>query len=154
MKKTWYFFMVIFLALGLSACASNTESSRSEPPAEEAPQTFEEVYDIYRSDLILDGAAPYKVVKGDTLSTITRKHYGANNGFFFPLIMLASSNVVSDPDRIEPDMTLTIPDLQRNLDNAKAREKIKAFLIDIAGIYERKEKPVIQQRLMELAVSL
>jgi hypothetical protein len=156
MKKLWCFSMAIFLAFCLSSCASKQEAIQEEPPPEtlDTAAAFETVYDTYRPELILDGAGSYKVVKGDTLSAITRRQYGAGNGYFFPLIMLASSDVVLDPDLIEPDMILTIPDLQRNLNDAKAREKIQAFLIDIAGIYEQKDKPDTQRRLMELAQSL
>jgi hypothetical protein len=151
MKKLWCFFMAILLAFCLSSCASKQGTIQEEP---HTAASFETVYDTYRPELILEGAGRYKVVKGDTLSAITRRQYGAGNGYFFPLIMLASSDVVLDPDLIEPDMILAIPDLQRNLDNPKARGKIKAFLIDIAGIYEQKASPVTQRRLLELATSL
>jgi hypothetical protein len=154
MRKLWYFSMAILLAFGLGACASKQETIQEEPPPQDINMAFETVYNTYRPELILDDAESYKVVKGDTLSAITRRHYGTGNGYFFPLIMLASSDVVLDPDLIEPDMTLTIPNLQRNLNDVNAREKIKAFLTDIAGIYERKEAFNTQKRLLDLAQSL
>jgi hypothetical protein len=152
MKRSVCFSAAIFLALYVGACASNTAQEDAVP--EDAAGAFEMVYNTYRPDLILDGADTYTVVKGDTLSAITKRHYGAINGYFFPLIMLASSDVVLDPDLIEPDMSLTIPDLQRNLDDINAREKIKSFLTDIAGVYEQKAAPITQRRLLELAASL
>jgi hypothetical protein len=159
MKRALYFSMAVFLAFYVGACANNAEPVREDPVPEDLvpediSEAFEMVYDTYRPDLILDGAETYLVVKGDTLSAITKKHYGVTNGYFFPLIMLASSEVVLDPDLIEPDMTLTIPNLQRNLDDPKAREKIRSFLTDIAGVYEQKGSPITQKRLLELAASL
>jgi hypothetical protein len=159
MKSSLYFSMAIFLALYVGACANSAKPVQEnpvpeDPIPEDISEAFEMVYDTYRPDLILDDAATYLVVKGDTLSAITKKHYGATNGYFFPLIMLASSEVVLDPDLIEPDMTLTIPNLQRNLDDPKAREKIKSFLTDIAGVYEQKASPITQKRLLELSASL
>jgi hypothetical protein len=156
MKKTWYFLAAILLAFFVGSCANNkkTVQETTPPPPEDIHTAFESVYNTYRSELILDGAETYTVVKGDTLSAITRRHYGAGNGYFFPLIMLASSDVVLDPDLLEPGMVLTIPDLQRNLNDAAAREKVKSFLSDIAGVYERKEALVTQKRLIELANSL
>jgi hypothetical protein len=105
-------------------------------------------------DLILEGARAYTVVRSDTLSRISRRHYGNDNGYFFPLIMLASRGVVSDPDYIEPGMVLAIPDLQKNLNDPGARRKIKEFLNEIAAVYNRKGKAVTRDRLQALANSL
>ena len=110
---------------------------------------FRGVYDKYQGDIILDGAQTYTVAQGDTLSKIANHRYGAGHGYFFPLIMLASKDVVLDPDLIEPGMQLTIPDLQANLDNPTARSKIKLFLLDIAGIYEKKGDDPRSVRLKE-----
>lgn len=115
---------------GSSADASNQES--------EISSEFERIYDEYRGGLILDGAKTYKVVRNDVLNQITRQFYGTNNGFYFPLIMLASSEVVVDPEEIEIGMELTIPDLQRNLNDSGARAKLKSFLSDIAEVYNTK----------------
>jgi hypothetical protein len=68
--------------------------------------------------------------------------------------MLASRNVISDPDLIEPGMNLTIPDLQKNLSDPGARAKIKDFLNEIAGVYDRKGKPAIRDDLRALARTL
>jgi hypothetical protein len=35
-------------------------------------------------------------------------------------------------------MELTVPDLQRNLEDANARQALKEFLKEIAGVYQRK----------------
>jgi hypothetical protein len=48
--------------------------------------------------------------------------------------MLASSDVVADPDKIVPGMGLTIPDLQKNLDDPGARANIKNYLLEIAKV--------------------
>jgi hypothetical protein len=72
------------------------------------------------------------------LANIARNVYG--DGFYYPIILLASSNVVLDPDNIEPGMELTIPDLQRNLNNARARANIKSFFMEIADIEEGRNR--------------
>jgi hypothetical protein len=146
--------MVLFSVLGLLSCGtvpggggndggsspSSSSSSSSSPIEATTPEEkeFQQIYETYESSIILEGAKNYSVVKGDTLSSIAIKSYGSKNGFFFPLIMLASQDVILDPDLIEVGMALSIPDLERNLADAKARAAIKSFLKDIAAVYERK----------------
>jgi hypothetical protein len=119
---------------------------------EEANNALKKVYDEYKDDIILEGAASYSVKSGDTLSAISRGQY--NNGFYFPLIMLASSDVVLDPDKIEPGMKLTVPDLQRNLNNAGAKNSLKKFLVEIADVYDRRNRPQDASGLRDLSRSL
>jgi hypothetical protein len=52
--------------------------------------------------------------------------------------MMASSNVIKDQDRILPGMRLTIPRLQANLDDRRARESMKKFFLEVAANTERK----------------
>ena len=124
---------------------------------------FNQIYDAYRSSLDLSGAQEYTVQRGDTLSQITRDHYGQlanvgsagqSNGFYYPLLMLASHNLIVDPDLIEPGMRLLIPDLRRNLDNAASRRAIKDCLKDVAYIYNRKGRPAEEEGLIRLSDSL
>lgn len=100
--------------------------------------------------LILDGAEKYTVVKGDTLSEISRRKY--QNGFYWPLIMLASNGIVTDQDLIEPGMVLTVPGLQANLNDAGARESMKRFFLETADITNRK-RPADAAGLRKLAGS-
>jgi hypothetical protein len=159
--------LLIGMALCLSAmlivaCASKPKaaSGADDDDADDSPITTQEqvndalreVYNEYRSDLILAGAKSYNVVRGDTLTAISRREY--NNGFYFPLIMLASSDVVLDPDKIEPGMKLTVPDLQRNLNDAKAKGRIKSFLNEVADIEVRRNRPQDADGLRKLADSL
>jgi hypothetical protein len=113
---------------------------------------FKDAYDRHYSDLILDGAQSRTVTKGETLSGISRNVY--NNGFYFPLIMLASKDVVSDPDKIEPGMKLTIPDLQKNLNDPKARASIKEYLKEVAAIEDKRKRPEDAKGLRLLSDSL
>jgi hypothetical protein len=124
------------------------------PPPQEPEPTLETVYEQHATDLILEGATSYTVVRTDTLSKITRSSYGAGNGYFFPIIMLASRETVTDPDLIEPGMNLVVPDLQRNLDDPGARERIREFLNEIADVYNRKGRAETRDRLRALASSL
>jgi Tfp pilus assembly protein FimV len=114
-----------------------------EPPKAVAPSRA--------TDLILDGAETYTVLKRDTLSRISRKKY--QNGFYYPLIMMASPGIVEDQDIIEPGMVLTIPNLRANLNDARARESMKKFFLETAGITERK-RPKDAAGLRKLANSL
>jgi hypothetical protein len=116
--------------------------------------TIEEVYEQHSGSLILDGAKTYTVIRTDTLSKITKKNYGSENGYYFPLIMLASQDVVKNPDFLLPGMKLTIPNLQKNLNDPGARQKIKEFLNEIAGVYDTKGQTLMRNRLRTLAASL
>jgi hypothetical protein len=107
-------------------------------------QVLTEIYERYESKIILTGAQTYTVVRGDTLSRIARRSYGpGDNPYYFPLIIAASKGSVEilDPDSIEVGMELTIPDLQRNLDDPAARANLKNLLKDVADFYAGKERP-------------
>jgi hypothetical protein len=88
--------------------------------------------------ITLDGAVEHTVKYGDTLTKIARERYGEDGGYYFPLIIFASRTVIVDPDKILPGQILTIPDLQKNLDNPIARLQIKSMLLDIAFVYDGK----------------
>ena len=115
-------------------------------------EAFKSIYDRFRKDLILDGAEKTTVAAGDTLSAISRDKY--DDGRYFPVIMLASSEVVLDPDKIEPGMELTIPDLQKNLDDPKSKKNIKNFLGEIAKLYDDRDRKTDADALRELADTL
>jgi hypothetical protein len=138
--------LIAMLALGLVlVLGCGTTSAKTEGALKDA-------YDRHYNDLILDGAQSRTVVTGETLSGISRNVY--NNGFYFPLIMLASRDVVVDPDKIEPGMKLTVPDLQKNLNDPKARASIKSFLKEIASIEDKRKRPEDAKGLRQLSDSL
>jgi len=95
-------------------------------------ETFRKIYDKHWNDLILDGAGTYTVQSGDTLAHIARSEY--EDGYYYPLIMLASRDVVLDPDKIAPGMELIIPDLEANLAGEKSRASVKGVIQDCAKI--------------------
>lgn len=136
--------LVLSLALVLGCKSTPKETSTDDE--------FKKVYDEHRGALILDGAETYIVVKGDALNKIARKRY--HDGFYYPVIMLASSDVVLDPDKIEPGMELIIPDLQKNLEDATARASIKEFLIKISAIEEERGRSNTAMGLHQLAEKL
>ena len=155
---------------------------RQEPAATPAPETppviqgeptqqainaaYGLLYLTYSSKLDFTGAREYDVVKGDTLSEITRTYYnpltnvgeaGTRNGFYFPVLMLATapeSDDIVDPDLIEIDMKIMVPDLRRNLDNPTARQAIKEFLLKVAEIYRAKGHYDTEEGLIRLSNSL
>jgi hypothetical protein len=139
-KAKSVFIVSLLLTIFLAACATTSAAPEPETGPEGSPpeSEFDPIYDKFEGRLILDGAGKYIVQPGDMLSAITRGQYGSTNGLYFPLIMLASSDIVSDPDLIEPGMELIVPDLQRNLEDANARQALKEFLREIAGVYQRK----------------
>jgi hypothetical protein len=72
--------------------------------------------------------------------------------------MLASRERVRDPDLIIGGTVLIVPDLQRNLNDPGARQKIKDFLNEIADVYAarpgKKWSAQTRNRLRALASSL
>jgi hypothetical protein len=144
-KKHVLLAVLIAAALALfGACKS--APAPVEDHQEEVNLSFNNVYNKYEDRLILVDAKSYVVQKDEWLTKIARRFYGSEkqfgvpNAYFFPLIMLASNEVVQDPDLIEIGMRLTIPDLQRNLDNADARQMMREFFTDMAGVYEQKSQ--------------
>jgi len=114
--------------------------------------TFHKIYNRYANDLILDGATSYTVKQGDTLVDISRALYG--DPYYYPVIMLASRNVIADPDKIQPGMVLTIPNLQRNLNDPKAKAAMKGVINDCAGIESKRGRDGTAQGLKARANSL
>ena len=185
MKNYLFCLLVFVALIGLSCASAPSDTPTSDVPASdtstsdapssrpqiegEVTQTkvndaLEQIYASYLTKLDMTGAREYTVVRGDTLSQIARNFYGSladvgtagtRNGFYFPLIMLASpgTNIV-DPDLIEPDMKLNIPDIKRNLANPVARQAIKDCLTDVAYVYNKKGKPSEEEGLLRLANSL
>jgi hypothetical protein len=149
MKRAVWSFAGLALVLFILSCQStgqNTGSTAGEvtQPAASVPEerVLAEIYERYESDIILTGAATYRVVNGDTLSRIARRYYGVgDHPYYFPLIIAASKGSVEivDPDSIEVGMELTIPSLQANLDNPAARSNLKNLLKDVADFYAKKK---------------
>ncbi|MCL2294971.1 MAG: LysM peptidoglycan-binding domain-containing protein [Spirochaetes bacterium] len=137
----------IIIILGCAAAPPPQTQVQQEIDAE-----YQEIYVRYYGDLILEGARTHVVARGETLSVIARNYY--NNKYHFPLIMLASRQVVSDPERISPGMRLTIPDLARNWGNAGTRNRLKAYYNEIADLYERKGQVEAAQNIRNLAASM
>ena len=147
MKRNIFTAVLIILVLAFAVSCKTAPSA-----ADDVEAALNYVYDKYRGDIILDGAKSYTVVSGDTLAHISSAQYG--NGFYFPLIMLASSDVVVDQDKIRPGMVLTVPDLQKNMDNATAKRRIKSYLLEIARIEDERGRPADAQGLRDLSGSL
>ena len=138
MKKIVVSVLLILIALLVVSCRSIGEIT---------DQTFERIYDRYSDRLILDGATSYTVESGDSLSRISYAKYG--EPFYYPLIMLASREIVLDPDRIQPGMVLTIPDLQANIE--RARPVVRGTLNDFVPIERARRGDVPASRMQELA---
>jgi hypothetical protein len=147
--------VVLLLTLVLTILFSGACISPSQPvpsneqpaaPVQEAPPPIQSArntepprndgsYNRHQSGIILDGAENYTVKKGEILSGIARQKY--RDGSLYPLIMMVSTNV-SDPDRLTPGMNLTIPALNVNLNDSRARESMNRYFSDIAKIEDQR----------------
>ena len=67
-------------------------------------------------------------------------HYLLSPIYYFPLIMVASSNV-SDPELISPGAKLVIPDYNANINDKAQAAKLKPYFKDIANVYKQKKTP-------------
>ncbi len=139
--KTRIGIVALILALALLAGCAST-------------QTFESVYTGFKRDLNLDGAKSYTVVEGDTLAAITISFYGEENGFYFPLIMGASSDVVAHPDKIAPGMALTVPDYDKNIKDPIYAKKVKPWFVKVSGIYRKEGQIDVADRILGIANGL
>jgi hypothetical protein len=161
-----YFIVIIIVAcfIAISGCAGAPEPTPAPAPAPApvatpaptpaatpAPVATAEPV---REGIILEGAVNHTVAQGDTLSLIAARRYGQANMYYFPLIRLANSNVVSNPDVIEARTVLVIPDLQRNLNSAGSRAMMRADMLSAAQHYDRQGRPVAAAELRRLAGNL
>jgi hypothetical protein len=124
------------LAAALILVAMLAVSCKSTP--KDMDKRYEKLYDA-NTGLDLTGAGTYTVKHGDTLSDISR--YAYNDGFYYPVIMLASRGVVINPDKIQPGMELILPDLERNKANPTSRRSMKNCLNGFANIEKTKTYP-------------
>ena len=150
MKKIIISILAAALAFGFVACKSTNQ-------VQDLSDSFNKVYDNYLDVLDLTGADTYTVKEGDTLTSITKSVYGETNGYYFPLIMLASKNVVQDPELIRPGMKLTIPSLERNINNVEKAKVLSPYFKDIAGVYKQKKTkaaPDIREHLTDISTEL
>ena len=160
MKKFIFTLLSLSLFFSILSCGT-TASTMDEGAIKQAAinKSFDKVYAAHESKLVLEGAKVYKVKKGDTLTSITKRFYAGKdeNGYYFPLIMLASHNVVADPELITPGMKLTIPDFDANITNRKIGKQLSAYFRDLSGVYREKDTPAahdILPHLIEIADQL
>ena len=143
MKKAVFAVFLILCVLLVFSCSTTGRIT---------DDTFRRIYDRHAGNLILDGAQSYTVRSGDTLSQIAESFY--REGLYYPVIMLASKDVVLDPDKIMPGMVLTIPNLQANLDNPRSRASIRGVMLDCSEIEVQRGRSDYGRRMRELANSL
>lgn len=148
MKKIISLMVALAALFVFAGCQSGAFSQ------EKANEAFMRIYNRYANEIITDGATYYTVEPGDNLSKIANDSYGAGNGYYFPLIMLASRDTVVDPDLIQPGMDLLIPNLQANLDDPRARASMKNFFADVADIYDQKGNPTMKNAMIEISNNL
>ena len=161
MKKITVVLLSLVAAIGMIACSSTSSMNGSAKSKKQAAinKSFEKVYSSYADVLVLDGAETYEVQQGDTLTSITKTFYAGKdeNGYYFPLIMLASHNVVSDPEFIAPGMKLTIPNFDANINDKAVATKLKPYFKDLAGVYKQKKTAAaedIRPHLLEISDQL
>ena len=141
MKKAIFVLVLVFSVLLVFSCKTTT-----------IDDTFRAIYDRHFRHLILDGAGSHTVQSQQTLYLIAQSIYG--EGYYYPVIMLASRDVVLDPNNIRPGMVLTVPNLQVNLENPTSRAAVKGVILDCADIEEARGWTQGAERLRALANSL
>jgi hypothetical protein len=161
MKKNFVFglFIIVLSIMAIIACGGTPPPEKEPAPAQAltstpAPASTPTTPPPSAAGIVFDGSSNYIVVKGDTLSDIAARKYGGSNMFFFPLIRLANANVVPDPDVIEVNTSLVIPDLQRNLNNVGANALIREDMLATAAQYDRQGQPKAAAILRNLAARL
>ncbi|MCR4733575.1 MAG: LysM peptidoglycan-binding domain-containing protein [Treponema sp.] len=151
MKKICLALATLIAVISLVACKS------AQATQEDIDKSFYKVYTDYVELVNLDGAESYTVESGDTLTAICKKLYGAGNGYYFPLIMMVSTDTVLDPDLIEPGMILTIPNFDINITNKDQAKKLKPYFKEVADVYKLKttaSAPDIRENLLAISESL
>ena len=106
------------------------------------------------SNLDLTALQVHVVVQGDTLSKIARRYYGEQGGYYFPLILFANRDQISDPDVLRPGMQLNIPELRIDLVNEAARAELKNYTMELAYWYARKGNNELKDQLISFADGL
>ncbi len=150
MKRFLISLFALVLTFGFISCKTTNQ-------VQDLSSSFNKVYDNYLDILDLTGAESYTVKEKDTLTSITKSIYGNDNGYYFPLIMLASKNVVQDPEMIRPGMELTIPVLEININNTEKAKALSPYFKDIANVYKQKRTkaaPDIREKLTALSNEL
>ncbi len=159
MKKLGLALLAFAMVLGIAACSSTSSATSDEKKQEAINDSFRKVYESYANVLVLDGAETYTVKSGDKLTSIAKEFYGSDNGYFFPIIMLASNEVVQDPELITPGMELTIPNFDANINDTEVATKLKPYFKSIANIYKttKKDAPgadVTREALLDISEKL
>lgn len=159
MKKITFVLLSLVAAFGMISCTSTSTMDDAAKKQAEINKSFDKVYGNYADVLNLDGAETYEVQRGDTLTAITKRFYEGEdaNGYYFPIIMLASRGVVSDPELIEPGMKLTIPNFEKNIKDKDTATKLKPFFKDISDVYKKKDTAAaedIRPHLVEISEQL
>jgi len=152
MKKVVLSVVLILSVLLVISCKSTKGAGSGSGTTVVNDDTFRRIYDRYFGDLILDGAQKYTVRSGDRLVDISNRFY--QDGYYYPVILLASKDIVVDPDKIQPGMELTIPDLQKNLDNPRSKASIKGVITDCAGLEDDRGRADTARGLRSHAATL
>ena len=156
MKKIVLLALSLVAMFGMISCATTSTMDPAAQKQAAINKSFDQVYSSHAGDLVMDGAKNYTVKKGDTLTSITKTFYAGDdvNGYYFPIIMLASRNVVSDPELITPGMKLTIPNFEKNIKDKAVAKKMSSFFRDLTSVYRQKDTPAaadILPHLIEIA---
>jgi len=149
MKKAVLCVVLILSVLLVMSCKSTKAAGTGATVNDD---TFRTIYNRYFGDLILDGAQKYTVKSGDTLVRIASNFYG--DGYYYPVIMLASKDIILDPDKIQPGMELTIPDLEKNKNDPRARASMKGVIVDCAKTEDDRGRASTAKGLRDHAATL
>lgn len=158
--KILFFTITVTLCVVFFSCKTTSEAAvEDQLPAGQAQQESVQpvTNPVLYKDLDLNGAIKHKVTYRDTLSSIAKKYYGNDKGYFFPLILEASKESITNPEIIIPGTILIIPDLNKNIGDPARREYVKSLLLETSKLYQTKKtyfSPKISTELRKTAESL
>ena len=136
MKKTILIpgvFLFVCSIFAFYSCKTTSEAAIEDQvqitqEMEKVPAQDKEEKTVY-NELDLTNSKKHKVLK----------YYGDDKGYFFPLILDASKEYISNPEVIIPGMILIIPDLDKNITDSYRKEYVKNILLETSDLYKTKK---------------
>ena len=146
MKKSFLIpgvFLFVCSIFAFYSCKTTSEAAIEDQvqitqEMEKVPAQDKEEKTVY-NELDLTNSKKHKVLYRETLSSIAKKYYGDDKGYFFPLILDASKEYISNPEVIIPGMILIIPDLDKNITDPYRKEYVKNILLETSDLYKTKK---------------
>jgi len=126
-------------------------ATAAKPQAAPAVNVYAEVLSKCSPSINAQKAKVYQVAKGDTLLSIAKKFYGDDKGAYFPLIALASANLMSGSTELSVGHYIIIPDIDTNISASKNKKAVRKYFQDTAARYQKKETSTLAKSILSAA---